>query len=69
MPSSKFLNSHQVLFYVFNVFLFSIKYKRTIEIKVIVAEIVKVREFPYGNPRPPDIVETLITMTMTMAVK
>ena len=26
------------------------------------------REFPYGNPRPPYIVETIITMTMTMTV-
>ena len=67
MPLSRLLNSNQVLFYVFYVF-FSIKYKRTIEIRVIVAEIVKVREFPYGNPRPPYIVETIITMTRTMTM-
>ena len=48
----KILNSNQVLFYIFYV-LFSIKYKTTIEIKMIGTEIVKMREFPYGDPRPP----------------
>ena len=48
----KISNSNQVLFYIFYV-LFSIKYKTTIEIKMIVTKIVKMREFPYGDPRPP----------------
>ena len=48
----KILNSNQVLLHIFYV-LFSIKYKTTVEIKMIVTEIVKMREFPYGDPRPP----------------
>ena len=61
----RILNSNQVLFYIFYV-LFSIKYKTTIEIKMIVTKIVKMREFPYGDPRPPYCTGLLILLAGTM---
>ena len=51
-----------------HVFFFQLSIKQRYEIKVIIAEIVKVREFPYGNPRPPYTSGKTVVMAIALRV-